>query len=171
MTLSDQIWVSQITSKCTRWRQLNPHWAPTLANVGDNTPTSTLLLFLPTRAFYLVGIVASLSPGDTTSSPTSLKNLFEPKELKIYWNRARIIPYNPVYSRIHARPVPSMNFRTTIRLRLRGSRNRIDPVSVRPSPVYGTVLSPTRSSSDRSTRNPPSTCERHEQSQTSAIVR
>jgi len=24
--LSGQIWVSQITSKCTRWHQLNPHW-------------------------------------------------------------------------------------------------------------------------------------------------
>jgi len=34
--LSDRIWVSQITSKGTRWHQLNPHWAgsPTLLVVS-----------------------------------------------------------------------------------------------------------------------------------------
>ena len=34
VTLSDQIWVSQIMSKCTRWHQLNPHWASHASQVG-----------------------------------------------------------------------------------------------------------------------------------------
>ena len=48
---------------------------PTLANVGDNILMSMLLPFLPTHMFSLVGITASLSPGNILQTHLQMPTL------------------------------------------------------------------------------------------------
>jgi hypothetical protein len=74
-----------------------------LASINPNTPASSLL---PFSTFF----ACSRSFGNSAS----LKNLFGLKKLKIYRNRTRIIPYDPVYGRIHTRPVAEFSAHCTV---------------------------------------------------------
>ena len=53
-----------------------------------------------------------------------------------------MIPYDPVYSRIWPRPVPSKIFGPLYGYGYGGTRTCIGTVRIWPYPVYGTVLSP-----------------------------